>query len=383
MLAKFTRKDFLEALFSDYYKEHRGFILVKSFRRGDPKTSTRYFPNIKILAKEHYGDDRDVYFGISPRERMKAEKEHVRYLVTLWADLDIGQEGHEDKKVFFEGPQQAAKAIRSFPRAPSIIVESGRGAHLYWLLRETEEIEDHEKAEDVLRNISQHLGCDTEVSLDTVLRLPETMNTEVPGKPMGCEVKFINLNARYGLEDFENLGARVVVPSGWSGAAAGAARRAAVGLMAAVSPSERPQPFQSAPGKPVDDSLLLDETIMDELIDDMSMTNGPSDSSLTQDVIADVTTRPDLREAPERTQTRPTLAPVEDPTSRPPRLVTSSVLERLSSTRATVEISLLSSNTVIHGVLVSSEDGLVGVRSGDHLYTIPISSISFIKSSGS
>jgi hypothetical protein len=209
------------------------------------------------------------------------------------------------------------------------------------------------------------------------------MNTKVPGKPMGCEVKFINLNARYGLEDFENLGARVVVPSGWSGAAAGAARRAAVGLMAAVSPSERPQPFQSAPGKPVDDSLLLDETIMDELIDDMSMTNGPSDSSLTQDVIADVTTRPDLREAPERTQTRPTLAPVEDPTSRPPRLVTSSVLERLSSTRATVEISLLSSNTVIHGVLVSSEDGLVGVRSGDHLYTIPISSISFIKSSGS
>ncbi len=75
MIAKFTRKDFLEAIFSPYYKEHRGFILVKSVKRGDPKMSTRYFPNIEILAKEHYGEERDVYFGICPRERMKAEKE--------------------------------------------------------------------------------------------------------------------------------------------------------------------------------------------------------------------------------------------------------------------------------------------------------------------
>jgi len=83
MVSKFTRKDFLEALFADYYKEHRGFILVKSLKRGDPKTSTRYFPNIEILAKEHYGEERDVYFGICPRERMKAEKEHIHYLVAL------------------------------------------------------------------------------------------------------------------------------------------------------------------------------------------------------------------------------------------------------------------------------------------------------------
>ena len=111
MIAKFTRKDFLEALFSDYYREHRGFIMVRSVRRGDPKMSTRYFPNIEILAKEHYGEERDVYFGICPRERMKAEKEHIHYLVSLWADLDIGADGHEGKKVYFEGPQQAARAI--------------------------------------------------------------------------------------------------------------------------------------------------------------------------------------------------------------------------------------------------------------------------------
>jgi hypothetical protein len=176
MIAKFTRKDFLEALFGQYYKEHRGFILVKSVKRGDPKMSTRYFPNIEILAKEHYGEERDVYFGICPRERMKAEKEHIHYLVALWADLDIGPEGHEDKQVYFEGPQQAAKAIRSFPRAPSIIVESGRGAHLYWLLKDVNEATDNEKLERILKSVSDHLQCDTDPNLDTVLRLPETVN---------------------------------------------------------------------------------------------------------------------------------------------------------------------------------------------------------------
>jgi len=197
MVAKFTRKDFLEALFSDYYKEHRGFILVKSLRRGDPKMSTRYFPNIEILSKEHYGDERDVYFGIAPRERMKAEKEHIHYVVALWADLDIGKEGHEDKDLFFEGPQQAARAIRSFPRAPSLIVESGRGAHLYWLLKNVTQVEDADFVESLLKGISDHLRCETDVSLDCVFRLPETVNTKVPGKPVACDVKFINTNFRY------------------------------------------------------------------------------------------------------------------------------------------------------------------------------------------
>ncbi len=212
MIARFSRKDFLEALFADYYREHRGFTLVKSFKRGDPKMSTRYFPNIDILAKEQYGDDRDVYFGICPRERMKAEKEHIRYIVAFWADLDIGSEGHDDKKTYFEGPREAAKAIRSFPRAPSIIVESGRGAHLYWLLREVTEVSEPERLEAILQKINDFLQCDTDVNLDTVLRLPETMNTKVPSRSINCEVKFINTNFRYSLQDFENLGHRVSAP---------------------------------------------------------------------------------------------------------------------------------------------------------------------------
>lgn len=374
MIAKFTRKDFLEAIFSPYYKEHRGFILVKSVKRGDPKMSTRYFPNIEILAKEHYGEERDVYFGICPRERMKAEKEHIHYLVALWADLDIGSEGHEDKRVFYEGPQQAAKAIRSFPRAPSIIVESGRGAHLYWLLKQVTEVTDIEKIEKVLRAISDHLQCDTDVSMDTVLRLPETVNTKVPGKPVNCDVKFINPNFRYTLQDFENLGQRIVAPPSPRPAAKSAQAPAAYG-------EERPQEARGQSGglagQSLEDSLVLDETIIDELIDDISMTasvvtEGPTPPGPEEDYEAEV-------DSDIVTSVEP--APViTGRTSVSSVAATSSILEKLSSSRTEVEISLVGSETVINGILIWNDDGLIGVEAGRDHYTIPLSSVSFIKS---
>lgn len=386
MISKFTRKDFLDALFSEYYKDHRGFILVKSFKRGDPKQSTRYFPNIEILAKEHYGEERDVYFGICPRERMKAEKEHIHYIVALWADLDIGQEGHEDKQKFFEGPQEAAKAIRSFPRAPSIIVESGRGAHLYWLLKQVTEVSDPERIEKALRNINQYLNCDSDVSLETVLRLPETVNTKIPGKPVNCEVKFINTNFRYAIQDFENLEPRPV---------------AVAPPPPKTAPPPRPQPkpqevsafdpedatplaapaYAEAAPPSLDDSLVLDETIIDELIDDISM---------AATVVGEITTEGEAVpeyggeavEEYEAVEATPASRVVTQ--SQPHRPVavqtTSSVLERLTSSQTEVEISLVGSSTVITGTLITGENGLIEVAVGSYRYAIPLSSISFIKS---
>jgi len=386
MIARFSRKDFLEALFADYYREHRGFTLVKSFKRGDAKMSTRYFPNIDILAKEQYGEDRDVYFGICPRERMKAEKEHVRYIVAFWADLDIGSEGHDEKQKFFEGPREAAKAIRRFPRAPSRIVESGRGAHLYWLLREVTEVNDHEKFEAILGKINDFLQCDTEVSLDTVLRLPETVNTKIPARPVNCEVKFINSNFRYTVEDFENLGHRIAMPS--PGPAATQARRAGppgTPSFTEEEPARIPFPPASAGGDPsIAESLVLDETIIDELIDDISMTgSGVTGSGVTT---ASADAPPARGYTPEETVPqfetdtvvhRETIASTTPVVS--PATPTTSFLEGIFSARTEVEVSLVSSERIINGVLTWNRNGLIGIESGDDFFTIPLSSISYIK----
>jgi hypothetical protein len=378
MVARFTRKDFLEAIFSQYYKEHRGFILVKSFKRGDPKMSTRYFPNIDILAKEHYGEERDVYFGICPRERMKAEKEYVHYIVALWADLDIGSEGHEEKKTFFEGPQQAARAIRSFPRAPSIIVESGRGAHLYWLLKEVTEVSDAERVERILKNIGNHLNCDTDIDLDTTLRLPETVNTKIAGKPVNCDVKFINPNFRYTLQDFENLNQRIVQPPAGPTAVAPRPASATTPTFGTEADSESPcQPLAVA-SQAVEDSLVLDETIIDELIDDISMT-----ASAIADIVPPGLEAPGPGQQPSTVVSTPRMSPPVASSVHPRASSVSSVLERLSSSRAEVEVMLLGSKTTLSGILSWNEDGLIGIESGEDHYTIPISSISFIKSKAS
>lgn len=385
MISRFTRKDFLEALFLDYYKEHRGFILVKSLKRGDQRTATRYFPNIDILAKEHYAEERDVYYGVCPRERMKSEKEHIHFVVSLWADLDIGPDGHGDKKVFFEGPQQAARAIRSFPRAPSIIVESGRGAHLYWLLKEVVEVDDPERVESIIRKINEHLNCDTDPNLDTVLRLPETVNTKIPDQPVNCDVKFINTNFRYTFQDFENLGQRLVAP-------------AAPPSRPASQPAPTPSPPDSfsqedevipptADGGAINDSLIVDETIIDELIDDISMTA----TSVSEQFMPDTEAReiePPSDPADEPvTYDRPleeTYAPPPVDSPRAPYqgagVGSSAVLEGFVESGTQLSVSLMGSGTVIDGTLARSEDGLIVVESEGEYYTIPLTSIEFIKS---
>ncbi|MBI5248347.1 MAG: hypothetical protein HY912_02535 [Desulfomonile tiedjei] len=202
---KFTRKDFLETLFHEYFRKREGFILVKTVRNIDRKASTRYFPNVEILAKEQYLSDQNVFFGVCPHENMKPERTYIQYLVALWCGLDLSPEGYSGKQVYFFGQAQAAKAVRSFPLPPSIIVESGQGLHLYWLLKQVTRIENPEAVETVIESINNYFQCATPVGIDSLLRLPETTNCKVPSREFQCRVKYINPDFRYDLEEFGQL----------------------------------------------------------------------------------------------------------------------------------------------------------------------------------
>ena len=200
-----TRKDFLYTLFHPYFMKREGFILVRAVRHLDHKVSTRFFPNLELLSREQYQEEQHVYFGVCPRESMKPDSRHIRYLVALWAGMDLTSEGYSGRHRFFFGHSQAAKAIRSFPLPPSIIVESGWGVHLYWLLKEVAQITDPAPVEKLLRKINSYFQCNTEISLDAVLRLPGTINCKIPSHCVECRVKYINSDFCYDLKDFENL----------------------------------------------------------------------------------------------------------------------------------------------------------------------------------
>jgi len=205
MIMKSSRKDFLEALFGEYFAKREGFIMVKAVKRLDHRTSTRFFPSIEILAKEQYHEDQDVFFSVCCREGMKTDRHYVQYITALWAGLDFTADGFSGKSRYFSSKAHAAKAIRSFPLPPSIIVESGWGVHLYWLLTEMITVTDVTRIEEMLTKVNSYFLGTTPIKIDSMLRLPGTSNCKMPGEMIKCVAKYVNTDFRYTLEDFERL----------------------------------------------------------------------------------------------------------------------------------------------------------------------------------
>ena len=201
IITNFVRRDFLEALFGQYFEQYNGFIEVQAFTPFSDKPSTRFFPNIDALAKEHFSEEQEVFFRTCPRERMKHLRMNISYITALWAALDVG--GGYSGKDAFPNYQKAARAVRNFPLAPSIIVESGRGIHLYWLLDGPMKILDVARIEKELKRISMYLKGKREVKIDTMLRLPETFNNRMPDLRVTCKIKYMNSALRYTPEDID------------------------------------------------------------------------------------------------------------------------------------------------------------------------------------
>jgi hypothetical protein len=205
MASRFSRKDFLEALFGEYVSKGDGFVRVMTMRHMDRRTSTRYFPKLDTLAREQYPDNQHVFFGVCPYENMKPEKTNVRYLVALWAGLDLAADGFSGKGDYFADMSYAAKAVRSFPIPPSVVVESGWGVHLYWLLHEPTEITNVAKVEKLLTAINGYFQCRRDIGIDSMMRLPDTFNAKIPSNVVACTIKYLNNEFRYDLREFETL----------------------------------------------------------------------------------------------------------------------------------------------------------------------------------
>jgi hypothetical protein len=136
---------------------------------------------------------------------MKADRSSIRYLVALWAGLDLAADGYSGKTQYFREMSYAAKAVRSFPLPPSIVVESGWGVHLYWLLKSITEVDDPQRIEKILSSLSDYFQCKRPIAIDSVLRLPDTFNPKHQPSVVQCTVKYLNGEFRYDLEDFEHL----------------------------------------------------------------------------------------------------------------------------------------------------------------------------------
>lgn len=107
-------------------------------------------------------------------------------LPALFADLDTE-------------PETGWLRLRDFPLAPSCVVASGRGLHVYFFLREP--TCDLRLANQVLRGLADHLRGD-KTAVAQSLRLPGTLNWKYD-PPRLCHLLELHENRRYQMADFE------------------------------------------------------------------------------------------------------------------------------------------------------------------------------------
>lgn len=194
-------REFLELLFKAHLQQSGGFVEILNKRIGQKQTDKPlYFDTLPGLLERVNTLTGDVWFGVAPRDIQRAFKKAITNITCIWTDIDVGTEGHKAPGSF-DTKEEALKTIDGFPLKPSIIVESGHGLHLYWLLKES--CKELDTAEEILNGIGKELQGDPGTWERTrLLRLPGTLNHNAPDSPQECKILSKN-SLRYDLKDFE------------------------------------------------------------------------------------------------------------------------------------------------------------------------------------
>lgn len=188
MVTAVSPVDFLRALFGNV---DAGYLTLFSI---DPTTgarSTDWFdhPDLEAMADHAIaiGGLRDVWFGLAPRlERLAAGrrggKDDCVGITCLWVDIDIAGPNHKDVAGVLPTLDQARELVRSFPLQPSIIVATGGGYHVYWLLDEmvtgtdASVLLERWAATWADRALERQVHVDNVFDVARVLRMPGTLN---------------------------------------------------------------------------------------------------------------------------------------------------------------------------------------------------------------
>lgn len=184
---------FLEAIFGT---GSEGFIEIRPIgTQADCKPL--FFKTVAELCdsleriKGFNSDGGNIYFGTCRRNTKKGSKDYVKEVRTLWVDIDCD----------ILAKSEAIERASALPIKPSVIVDSGNGIHLYWLLDKA--VEPTPEIEAILKGLARALEGDTAVAeLARVMRLPETLNVKDPLNPKPCSIISFDPDRRYSLSEF-------------------------------------------------------------------------------------------------------------------------------------------------------------------------------------
>ena len=202
---------FLQSLFGD---SDKGFLSVWA-----KDTDSRFFRANDLVAASEFirkvGETIDVYVGVGIRQcdlgaKKRGGVSDVCRMSCVWLDLDLRDDVHATHKDLPRNLDEGFALIDHLPE-PSMIIHSGHGLHIYWLLEKPIEISDAaslQKAQMLIRGVqeavidrgkSNGLHVDSTFDLARVLRPPGTFNYK--SKPTAVWLLKDDYQLRYKSDD--------------------------------------------------------------------------------------------------------------------------------------------------------------------------------------
>ena len=175
-------------LFKKLFSRCNGFIELRAF----PSTKRIFISlgtdwltikkQVDKFCQKH--KDQNIYFGIATRNGKGGKKENIISIPCVWVEIDY-------KDISKEKVQEI---IDKFSFKPTIIIKTGGGIHLYFLLERPVDLKRSADARKVNDWIRLELGegkLDNVGDIPRILRLPDTVNHKYDHKPL-CEIVKIN-----------------------------------------------------------------------------------------------------------------------------------------------------------------------------------------------
>ena len=158
------REDFFNCLYNDTTHDIE--------LRAIPSKKTLFTRNIKDINSfclEYIHDD--LYFGVGTREGKRGKKQNVRETPALYIDIDFKDNSESELEIL--------EKLLLFAPKPSIIIHSGGGLHVYWVLNVP--YSPAIEVEPYLKGLCHSLGGDPKAAeCSRILRIPETTNHKYP-----------------------------------------------------------------------------------------------------------------------------------------------------------------------------------------------------------
>jgi len=160
-----------QAFFKHLYQHCDGMLEIRPLPQGRKRAFFQPDDHDGIEKHCKRFEKSDLYFGVATRDGQGGKKANIIHIPAVWSDCDFKQIEKE----------KLAKNVRRFPFRPSIVVCSGGGLHIYWMLKEPSDASEIPIIEDVNIRIADFIGGDrAAIDAARVLRVPDTCNHKYP-----------------------------------------------------------------------------------------------------------------------------------------------------------------------------------------------------------